>query len=345
MLKSLKLKNFRNFEDREFFFDDKKNFIVWENGKWKTNILESISLLSWDSIIKINFENLVKKWENFFYIEYKNENDDLYSLFYDKEKNKKKYSINWKATTKKKFIENSEKSVNFSPIIMNMMYLSPNLRRDFLDDTLTSSYTQYEKVLKKYKEIVKNRNKLLKNIKEWKSNKEEIKFWNKKFIEISVIVYKFRFRFVNFLVERQEKLTEYFWEKIEKVEFKYKTKVSEENIAKDIENYIEKNKERDIILWRTHIWPHVDDFDIILDGKPISEFASRWETKSTIIWLKLFEIKFIEEENWKKPMLLIDDLFSELDNNHKNILLDEIKSYQTFITGIESVEKKNIINI
>jgi len=335
MIKSLKLKNFRNFENKEFLFDDKKNFIVWKNGRWKTNLLEAISLLSGRSVLNINFESLVEKWKDFFHIEYNNEKDECFSLFYDLKTNKKKFSINGKAMSKKKFMESSEKSVIFSPIIMNMMYLSPNLRRDFLDEILISSYSEYESILKRYKEIVKNRNKVLKNIKKWESEKKEISFWDKKFVESSSIVYKFRFKLIDFLKNKGEDFIEYFDNKVEKVEIVYKTKVNRESVEESVRQYIEKNIDRDIILACTHIWPHVDNFDIILDWVPIIEFASRWETKSTIIWLKLLEMKFIEEHTRKKPKLLIDDLFSELDNNHKNILLSEIKSYQTFITGIE----------
>ena len=331
---------------RSFFFGDKKNFIIWENGKWKTNVLESIILLSWwYSIINLNFENLVKENEDFFYIEYKNKIWILYSLFYDKQKNKRIYSLNWKSINKKKFIEQNQKNVSFSPITINMMYLSPSLRRDFLDTTLISSYTQYEQILKKYKQILKNRNKLLKSIMQWKSDRKNLNFWNKKFIEISNIVYEFRFKFVEFLERNQNDFIKYFWDKVQKIKLEHKTKVSKDNLEKDMEQYLEKNRERDIILWKTQIWPHIDDFDITLDGKSIISFASRWEAKSTIIWLKLLEIKFIEKETWKKPILLIDDLFSELDNKHKDMLLWEIKSYQTFFTAIELEKEKNVIKL
>jgi len=107
--------------------------------------------------------------------------------------------LNNNKVTRKKIIQITNKCVIFSPIIMNMLYLSPNLRRSFLDDLLKSSFPEYEKILSDYKKIVKHRNKTLKSIYELKSNKEEIKFWNQKFIDEATKMYIYRFKIINFL--------------------------------------------------------------------------------------------------------------------------------------------------
>jgi DNA replication and repair protein RecF len=98
--------------------------------------------------------------------------------------------------------------------------------------------------------------------------------------------------------------------------------------------------ERDIILQKTQIWPHIDDFEIRVDGINVTHYASRWEIKSIIIYLKLLEWLFIEKKTWKKPIMLIDDLLSELDDLHKNMLLKKIEYYQTFISSIYKIEFK-----
>lgn len=341
MIKSLKLKNFRNFKDIEFIFENEKFFIVWENWKWKTNILEALSILNNNSIIWINFDMLVKKDENIFFIEYQNDNWNSIWLSYDKESKKKKYFVNKKITNKKNFIHNTNISVIFSPINMNMMYLSPSLRRDFLDQILINSFEKYNNLLKKYKKIIKNRNKVLKNIRENKSEKNEINFWNEHFIEISIEIYEYRFILIDFLQKHMNKSKEYFLWKIINIDFLYQSKIELDNIKNCMTKYLEKNIDRDIILATTNIWPHVDDFDIIVDDKRLIEYASRWETKSIIIWLKLLETAFIEKITNKKPILLIDDLLSELDETHKNILINKIKYYQTFITSINKLDWNN----
>lgn len=345
MITELRLVNFRNFEQLKLNSLEKENFIVWENGRWKTNILESISLLSNNSITWLSFDELVKKWEDYFFVEYLSDNWNKVSFSYTKEKKKKQYMLNNKKITKKKFNQVTNKCVIFSPIIMNMMYLSPSLRRDFLDDLLKSSFEKYEKIMIDYKKIIKHRNKTLKSIADWKCSKDEINFWNEKFVEVAVLMYKYRFKIVNFLKSSIENTKEFFSGKIENIEFVYKTKVSEENAWQDIKDYLIKNMDRDIILWRTAIWPHVDDFDILVDWNQLSHFASRWETKSMILWLKLLEWIFIEKMTEKRPILLIDDLLSELDDSHKNMLLKKIEYYQTFISSIIQAEDKNIIMI
>lgn len=348
MIKKLKLINFRNFSELKLDSLNKQNFIIWKNWKWKTNILEAISLLWNNSITWLSLDELIKKWEDYFFIEYINDNWNKISFSYsnnDKEKSKKNYMLNNNKISKKKFVNNTYKCVIFSPIIMNIMYLSPSLRRDFLDNILKNSFEPYNKLLSKYKKVIKHRNKTLQKIKEWKINKTEIDFWNNKFIELASEIYKYRFKIINFFKISISSTLEYFWWKIYDIEFIYKSKVSENNIWKDLKNYLEKNIDRDIILCRTQIWPHVDDFGILVDSISLINFASRWETKSIVLWLKLMEWIFIEKMTWLKPILLIDDLLSELDELHKKMLLKKIKYYQTFISSIRKPDNKNIITL
>lgn len=341
MIKELRLINFRNFSELKLNSVNKENFIIGENWKWKTNILEAISLLWNNSITWINIESLIKKWENNFFIEYINDIWDKISISIIKNTNsdwkheiKKNYMLNNNKITKKKFNDITYKCIIFSPILMNIMYLSPSLRRDFLDNLLKNSFFEYDKIMLDYKKIIKHRNNVLKKISEWQCLKEEIKFWDKKFIESAEIIYIYRFKIVNFLKSSINTTLEYFSWKIKKIDFIYVSKVSENSIKEDLSDYISKNIDRDIILGRTPIWPHIDDFEIIVDWVQLINFASRWETKSIIIWLKLLEWIFIEKMTKKKPLLIIDDLISELDEKHKDILLKKIEYYQTFITLI-----------
>lgn len=335
MIKSLKLINFRNFSDKKIENFQEKNFIIWENWKWKTNILEAISLLTNNSILNLSFDDLIKVGEEYFFIEFEDCEKWKFWFYYSKKDKKKNYLLNNKKITKNKFLENTYPSVIFSPITMNMMYLSPSLRRTFFDDTLKNSFWEYENLLKNYKKILKNRNDVLKAIFSWKVEKNEIFFWNEKFLEISEKIYIYRFSFVKFLSKSIKNIKNYFSYPFEDISFNYITKVSEKNIYNDIKNYLEKNFERDIILWKTHIWPHLDDFEIILDNVSVDKICSRWEVKSVIIYIKLLEGIFIEKKTWKKPVLIIDDLLSELDENHKNILLNKIDYYQSFISNIK----------
>lgn len=361
MIKKIKLVNFRNFQSWEFFFSENKNYIIWENGKWKTNILEALSLLTWNSITWISFENLVKSGENYFHIEMENFKESNMTIFFDNELNKKKYAINKKNTTKKKFREISLKSVIFSPVTMNIFHLGPSLRRDFLDNILLSSFPEYDKILKNYKISLLNRNKILKNISKNKSEISEINFWDDEFIKHCITVYEYRKKILDFLIEKTPDLIKSFDWKIKKLDFNYISKLDiinnldlEENIKsklsleKNIKKYLIENLQKDIILKTTSIWPHRDDFNLIINWNiSLENFASRWEIKTTILGLKNLEIQFIEEKTNRKPILIIDDLLSELDKKHKNIFLDSIFGYQTFISWINlEVEREwNLIEL
>ena len=345
MIKKLKLINFRNFSKLEIFSLNMQNFIIWENWKWKTNILEALSLITNNSLLWINLNQLIKLWENFFFIEYEKENNDKLSFSYSKKEKKKTFILNNNKITNKKFIEITNKSVIFSPISMNIFYLQPSLRRDFLDNLLKNSFSKYNQLLILYKKIIKNRNTVLKNIYKWKCNKKEILIWDNSFVDIASKIYKYRFKITDFLQESMSSTSEYFNKKIVNVKLKYISKVSSKNIKNDLIKYITINKNRDIIMQKTTIWPHIDDFDIFVDWIKLINFASRWETKSIIIWLKLLEGLFIEKMTGKKPILLIDDLLSELDEKHKNMILNKIKYYQIFISSINIDNKKNIIKL
>jgi DNA replication and repair protein RecF len=131
---------------------------------------------------------------------------------------------------------------------MNLFYLSPSLRREFLDNILSNSYPEYSELLKNYKKIVTSRNKLLKSIFEGKSNKSDIDFWNNEFIKIAENIYSYRFPLIQYFRSHLDSSREYFNGKIEKITLEYNTKVSSNNIQQDIKEYLDKNFERDIIL-------------------------------------------------------------------------------------------------
>jgi DNA replication and repair protein RecF len=337
MLEKIKIINFKWLKNKEFFFDKNFNVIVWNNWTWKTNTLEAISTLFLNNFYSNTDKDLVLKWENLFYLEWDFSLDWIKNTIvfsYDLQTNKKNIFLNKKKVTKKILMQNILKVSSFLPITMNLFYLWPKYRRDFLDNILINSFDEYDALLKEYEKILKTRNKILKNIQEWNSKKEEIHFWDEKFVILALKIIKYRIDLVSYVKENLKSNTEIFWIKVEKIDFNYITKVDLENIENSIKNYLEKNLERDIIIWKTHIWPHIDDFEILLDWVNLTNYASRWETKSIIICLKLLELSYIEKNTSKKPIFLIDDLTSELDEIHLKILLKKLEGIQTIITSI-----------
>lgn len=343
-LEEIKLKNFRNFKNENFTFSDDLTQIVWNNWRWKTNILESIALLTWNDFLWINFNYLINKIEDIFFIEAEI-NWIKIAISFDKEKNKKTYFVWWKKTTKTKFESQTIKSVIFEPTFMNLMYFSPTQRRDYIDSLLSNTFQWYKKLLIMYKNTVKSRNKLLKNISIWKSNIDEITFWDDEFVKQAIEIYKYRFYLVKYIKEEIPNFKKFFLWKIDNVNFEYITKVNIKTIENDLKIYLKDNIQKDIILWTTRIWPHIDDFDITIDKVSAKDFSSRWEMKTILIWLKLIELNFLEKNTKQKPILLLDDLYSELDEKHKDILVEYIKKYQTIITSITPITKDKVNTI
>jgi len=350
MIKNLKLRNFRNFKDSSFDFSSGVNFIVWDNWKWKTNILEAINLLSsWVPINKIPNNLLIEQNSGekaaFIWWEFWN----TWNLTLSITENKKSFFINKSKTTQKKFLEFTNPSIVFSPMTMNLLYNSPSDRRSFLDNILSRIYNEYKNLKSNYDLSVRNRNKTLKNIRENKSDKKELNFWEAKIIDLACEIYKYRSEFNNYIINNLDKYNNIFtdFNKDYKLKYNYISKVeayNNENIKIIMEDYFRINRDRDVIIWRTSIGPHVDDFEINIDynweENNIIHFASRGEIKSVIIILKFLELDFIEEKLNRKAILLIDDLFSELDAWHQNLLISKIEKNQTIISSILPMNKE-----
>ena len=335
MIQSITLKNFRNFQNKVVFFDWNINSLYGENGKGKTSIIEAISLFSHEHLGISNFSNMLKTSESSFFIQAQTHSDVL-SIAYDKETQKKKYSLNKKVTNKKKFFEASYRASIFSPTTMNMFLLGPKHRRHFLDTALLTTYDWYKKLYKDYWNVVSQRNAILKSIQSGKSQRSELQFWDNEYLANSLSIYRYRYLFVKYLQEHSNSFLPYI-ANVSEIDLRYISKVNLYNPEQWLLEKLKNNREKEIILWRTLVWPHVDDFQIYIDWQELALRVSRWEMKSVIFWLKLLEAQFIEAKQAKKPILLIDDFMSELDEKHQKLLLKKISDYQVIMSDIKKL--------
>lgn len=328
------MRHFRNFSQREVSFSSGKNIIIGNNGKGKTNILEALALPSW-SLVETQGEYLVERGEKIFHVRYILEHWE-YSCSYEKDTKKKQYFSGKNPCSRPKLIAAYPHIVSFHPLVMNMMYLSPSERRNFLDQILSQSFPEYKKYLSEYKKILISRNRVLKNIFEKKSESSELDFWNNAFIKIASYIYQKRKQLVDFLSENIWELQKYFFGKIDTIDFVYSSKIDIQDISISLWESISENREKEILARRTCIWPHLDDFDILVDDIPLIHFASRWEVKSSILALKFLETRFIEIHSEKTDIVfLIDDLLSELDTQHRNMLWKHVWDRQCIVSSIE----------
>ena len=339
MLSSLRLHNFKKHKDSRFEFE-RMNFIYWPNGSWKTNILESIYILLNS---KPYFNTKLSDEVSFFCSEMMISwmIDSALPLngkvTYDLQSDRTWYIVDTTRFTRAKYLEKlGHIALFFAPQEMNIMYLWPSLRRDFLDEIIFLWDNSFAKVKSDYQKILKNRNSLLKRIWEWKASKPDLNFWDKSFIDASVRYYSFRKNLIDFISSNMHKI-ESMLESKYKLSFNYETKIDFSDIEGSIKNYLHKNVDRDIMLWYTYIWPHIDDFSFQIEAnwslKNTAEYLSRWENKSILLALKFLEIEYFGLHSDREVIVLLDDVFSELDDWHIALVLQNSAKFQTFITA------------
>jgi DNA replication and repair protein RecF len=332
-LKSLKLENFRNYKDLSIEFEkDQITVLVGKNAQGKTNLLESIYSLALTKSFrsKKNFEQICWDREHS-RIKAEVENSDgeqLLEIFCSKAPMcQKVLKLNESKVKSVEFVGNLN-IVIFTPDDLNLISLSPNIRRKYLNMAISQVSKNYLQNLIEYTKVIKQRNALLFRIKERKAKKEELVFWDNALVNHGSKIIMERQKTVDFL---NEKLTENY-RKIagteEDIKIKYNSNVEKDFFTEKLASRLQK----DIDYAATSVGPHLDDFAFFLNERNIEEFGSRGEYRSAILSLKLAEIEFIKEKTGEFPVLLLDDVFSELDEIRQEKFLKSIQNCQTIIT-------------
>ena len=364
----LQLENFRNYKKFEMDFEKEGNIILitGENGKGKTNILEGIYMLSTGKTFRDADNDDLLQWGMDFFvlngtIETKKETLNLQVAYSNYPRKQKNFKINDVKTPHIEYLGNFI-TVLFHPKDLNMLYLEPSLRRKYLNLILSQTDKFYLEALGNYTKILKQRNALLEEIAEEKSREDELDTWDEKLAEEGAV-----------LILERKKLIKFFNGKIggfyrkisggkENLEIKYSSTTSDSHAegepaappadrhesvihghdspADDLHSikkqYLKKlilKRDRDLRYGTTGTGPHLEDIKFYLNGKEISTFASRGEFRTILIALKMAEIEYTENKTKEKPVLLLDDVFSELDENRQSHLFDAIKSCQAIITA------------
>ncbi len=360
-LSSLQLENFRNYRSYSYKFNDEKNvtILLGPNGKGKTNFLEAIYVLSLGKSFRSIMHGDMIEWE-MDYMRCKGtiiqddeevELEVFYSITPRKSKNFKKNDVN---------LKNSEYMGNlltvlFHPEDLNMLYLSPSLRRRYMNILLSQTDRKYLYALSKYNKILKQRNVLLGVIREARFGgrdttklKEDLDAWDTQIVEFGSQIIAKRIALVKFLIANLEKIYRSISSKKETIELIYDSKIvkrqfpAEEEIAQLYRDELFNRMERDTRSTKTSAGPHRDDLKFLIDGKDISSAASRGEFRTLLLAIKIAEIEFIKEKTGRNPILLLDDVFSELDRKRQGHLLKCIKNCQTIITTTDLENLKDV---
>lgn len=342
-IKSLSINNFRNYEEARIDFSKNINIIYGKNAQGKTNILEALYLCATSKSQRTtNCREMIKFDSDEAHINVnfiKNNMDDQIDIHLRKN-NKKSISLNKIPIKKLSELFGIIQIVIFSPEDLGLIKNGPKERRRFIDIELCQINPLYYYNLKNYYQVLKQRNNLLKDIKKNNYGFDQLDVWDIQLLNYGLKVMKFREEFIN-------ELNPYFIDNHYQISGQ-KEKSSlfyEKNIfEKTFEEKLLKNRNYDIMTGSTSVGPHKDDIRFEINNVDIRKFGSQGQQRTAALSLKLSEIKLMEKNSGESPILLLDDVLSELDDIRQNYLIHHIKDIQTIITctGIEDFIKSNV---
>jgi len=332
-LLSLRAQNFRNLTNLELSFDKPVSAFVGNNAQGKTNILEAITLLAFGKSLRSNSEKSLRKiGTDFFRVEGAARDESGENLKIEiAAAEAKTFKLNGKHTTASRLVGNFP-VVSFAPEDLNLLLLSPNLRRRYLDILLSQTSRKYLLALNSYSKALKNRNALLARIGENLAKEDELEFWDVELARHGSLIGKLRAGFLEFaeqpLMNNFQKISNEGKILSARIANFRGEEISEEKYLANLA----KMRAQDLRFANTNYGIHRADLIFKLEDEPLAENGSRGEIRSTILALKFVELEFLKNKLEEKPVLLLDDVFSELDASRQKSLMQLILNHQIFIT-------------
>lgn len=350
-INTLELKNFRNYSSQKINFQENLNVLIGKNAQGKTNVLEAIFFAVIGKSFKVNKEKETIKWgqeianiKGSFSRQFREVDIEL---VFNKTL-KKSIKIDGISIKKTGELLGTVNAVFFSPQELKLVRESPEERRRFMNIDISQTNKRYFYALNRYEKVLANRNKLLKISKDFNVLKDTIDIWDKALVELAEKIYLERKDFIEKLAPFAEKAHAYISGGQEKLEIKYQSlDFKDKNFKEEMLKALEKNLEKDYKQGFTSVGIHRDDIEIFLNGVEVKNFGSQGQQRTAALSMKLAELEIIKERTGEYPILLLDDVFSELDESRQKRLLAFTSRTQTIITCTEyNLDlKANIIKI
>lgn len=341
VINNLKLINYRNYQNKTFNFDNGLNVLVGKNAQGKTNVLEAIFYAVIGRSFKTSKEKEIIKWgEHRAYIcgEFsKKFRDEKIEIFFDENK-KKSIKVDDISIRKIGELMGVTNAVFFSPDELKLVKESPEERRRFMNIDISQTNKRYFYMIGRYEKVLASRNKLLKSTSDLNVIRETIDIWDRSLCEIAEKIFLERKKFVEELTPFAEKAHEYLSNNKEILKIEYKSDFKE-NYKQNMLKALQKNFEKDYKLGFTSVGVHRDDLNLFINDKEVKIFGSQGQQRTVALSLKLAELECNKNRIGQYPILLLDDVFSELDENRRNKLLNFTKKAQTILTTTDINEK------
>ncbi len=340
MISSLRLQNFRSYKDASFEFNDGVNIIIGPNASGKTNILEGLVYICIGSPFRaLDRENIRYKatWARLDGATATNQTRiiklQLDTAASGNEVVRKEFIID-DYPKKRLGLEDTIPVVLFEPDNLQSLTTSPERRRQFIDSILSQTHPEFSRQQRDYNRVLAQRNRLLKT--GTSAAKESIFAWNIRLSDLGGQIAAKRHALLNRLNRGISHSYSQLADKKHQVTLSYLSTLAPSQYASQMLKKLEKSLEKDLARGFTGIGPHRDDIAIEINKIPIYHHASRGETRTTLLALKVQETQLLEEHRDQKPLLLLDDVFSELDGKRRKALTAFIRNYQSFITTTDA---------
>lgn len=331
IIKSIELSNFRNYESLNLDFDYGTNILYGNNAQGKTNILEAVSVSGTTRSHKGSKDKeMIRFGEEEAHIKtVVNKKDMDYQIDVHMKKNKTKgIAVNKVPLKKASELFGILNIVFFSPEDLNIIKNGPSERRRFLDSELCQLDKIYLSDLAKYNKILNQRNKLLKDMVFRPDLKETLPIWDAQLIDYGKRIIKRRKSFVDELNEIVFDIHKQISGEKEELVLKYEPNIDDAFFHDELN----RAKERDMRFCQTSVGPHRDDMQFSVFDVDIRKYGSQGQQRTSALSLKLAEIELVKRNINETPILLLDDVLSELDSSRQNYLLNSIHDIQTIIT-------------
>lgn len=347
-IEQLKLINFRNYSNLDIEFNNKLNIIIGNNAQGKTNILEAIYYLSISkSFLSINDKNVIKHNELYSFIKGKiNYLNKINNLQISINQNSKKLEINNNEIKRHCDFIGKLKVIIYYPDSLRIIKDGPSNRRKFLNIEISQLYLKYIKLLNEFNVVLKQRNEYLKVMKNGNINVDYYNIITDKFISLSVDIYKYRKDFIENINKYIGNIFYYIANTSDlKIYYDTQIDISDNNIKLNLYEKIKSNYDREILYGTSLIGPHRDDFSFKTNETDLLLYGSQGQQKMAVLALKLAEIDVFMDICSEYPVLLLDDLFSELDIDKRNKVISYLnRDIQTIVTttDIANIDDKTI---
>ncbi len=336
-LKDLQLWNFRSYEHLNLSFPEGITILTGENGQGKTNVIEAVYLLCTGKSHRTARENDMifheRAWARVRAESRQRDGRHTVDMVLSRGQ-KRRILVNGLAISRISEMLGQLSGVIFSPEDLYLVKAGPSERRRFMDIELSQVSKNYFYALNEYNKVLQQRNSLLRE----GGKTDSLEVWDTLLAQRAVPIIQARINFCRRLSPIAEKNHAYLSSGKEKLSCEYKGFVKDGDIYETMLRLLEKNREVDCHRCFTTIGPHKDDIIIRLGDVDLRYFGSQGQQRTATLALKLTELEMMREDLGEYPVLLLDDVLSELDPSRQKMLLDKIRDVQTIITVAQPVE-------